>query len=667
MPFSMVGSSRIEYFIALCVFVVVLILLLASPEETQPICRQFDLFTTREREIMAARILAQDRSRCHARAHSELKDKDDVVVICGGTAGLVVAARLTENENVSVLVLKAGENAIQDPRVAMSAIWSSILGTERGWDFTVPQGVYWEDPALLTPRSLYRPEPRTSTPGSHLAIPVGPGATWLRIFPSFTPSSIPDEAVKEHPNLGRIDGSTTGVNGPVQVAFTSSAQDPQSQAWHETFKNLGYGLQGNSFSGRAVGAWSIPGAIDAASGTRSYAATAYLVPANSRSNLQIATGAQVDKILLEVSRDGDRAVASGVAFKLADGTNHHVKAVREVMLAAGVFGSPKVLELSGIGNKTLLEKFSIEPKVDNISLDNGSQLRGCRRSHDRRLPPTSEPEFMQVLMQMYQEHKAGPLASQSLTSYAYMPIMSEVLEQLEPGLQTSLEKFVAQIDGEPKSEVERQHFNRIKSNLSSSSPFDAATASLFMLPPQVKLHGGPKQSGMTRDPKPSNFISLGASLQQPLSRGTSHISSLDPSAPPTIDPRYFSHPLDIELYARHIIGIEVLAKTAPLSNYLKAGGRRAQPGEPYVDTLEKGKAYVRQATLTNIYPVGTCAMLPRDSGGVVDERLKVYGVEGLRVVDSSIMPLSPCTNIQTTVYTVAENAADLIKEDHGLL
>ncbi|KAI1824685.1 putative GMC oxidoreductase [Xylaria intraflava] len=616
------------------------------------------------------------------------KDKYDFVVIGGGTAGLVVAARLTEKENVSVLVLEAGEDATQDPRVAMPAGWASILGTERDWDFiTVPQ-------AHMNNRQIGQPQGRalggSSAINAEVFIPPrasdfdawksfgNPGWAWRDVAPyfrKFHTLRVPDEAVKEHLDLAWIDDSTRGLDGPVQAAFTGTVQDPLGQAWHKTFKNLGFGLQGDPFSGRAAGAWSVPGTIDTTSGTRSYAATAYLVPASSRKNLQVVTGAHVEKILLEDARDGDGVVASGVAFKLVDGSSHQVRATREVVLAAGVFGSPKILELSGIGNKALLGKLGIETRVDNANVGENLQdhvLSGISFEAAEGVMTgdcllRQEPEPMKIFAQMYQETKSGPFASQSIMSYAYMPVMSEALERLEPGLQSSLEKLVSQLDGEPKSELEKRHFDLIKSKLFSSSPFDAATASLFMLPAQVNLHNGPKQSGLTHDPKPGNFVSMGGALQQPLSRGTSHISSSDPLAPPIIDPRYFSHPLDVELYARHLMGVEILAKTAPLSNYLKVGGRRAQPGEPRVDTLEKAKTYLRQATLTNNHPVGTCAMLPRASGGVVDERLRVYGVKGLRVVDSSIMPLSPCANIQTTVYTVAEKAADLIKKDHGLL
>ncbi|KAI1322958.1 putative GMC oxidoreductase [Xylariaceae sp. FL0255] len=622
---------------------------------------------------------------------SALKTKYDFVIVGGGTAGLVLAARLTENESVSVLILESGESATEDPRVTMPAGWSSIIGTEYDWDFiTSPQ-------ENLNNRRVGQPQGRvvggSSAINGQVFVPPrasdfdawesfgNHGWAWCDVAPyfrKFHTLSVPDQPVREHLSLEWLNESTRGVDGPIQAVFTSSVQDPLSRAWNETFKALGFELQGDPFSGRAIGAWNIPRSIDAASGTRSYAASAYLDRLKSRANLQVTTGANVSRILLNTSSEGDAAIASGVAFELTDGTTHRVYASKEVIIAAGVFGSPKLLELSGIGDKSLLEKLDIEVKIDNPNVGGNLQdhmMTGLSfEAADGVMTGDcllrQEPEFMQLFKQMYEEHKSGPLASQSLTSYAYMPVPSEKLEMLEPGLQSKFKRLVTQLSNENMTDLEKKNFDQIKSNTSLSSSSDllqqVPTASWFMLPAQVNLHNGPKQAGMMRDPRPGNFVSLGVSLQQPLSRGTSHISSTDPSVPPIIDPRYLSHPLDIELYARHLMGLEVLATTAPLSNFLKTGGRRAQPGEPRVDTLESAKAYLQQTILSSNHPVGTCAMLPRDMGGVVDERLRVYGAKGLRVVDSSIMPLSPCANIQTTVYTVAEKAADLIKEDHGL-
>ncbi|RYO84414.1 hypothetical protein DL764_009339 [Monosporascus ibericus] len=612
----------------------------------------------------------------------------DFVIIGGGTAGLVVAARLTENVDVSVLVLEAGEDASQDPRVNIPALWSAVLGTDLDWDFmTVPQ-------EKMNGRRIGQPQGRvlggSSAINAEVFIPpstVGfdaweclgnPGWTWNDIAPYFRrfhTLNMPDEATAKHLDLSWIDETTKGTRGPIQASFTGVVEDPLGKAWNKTFQKLGLVFEGDPFNGRGLGGWCIPASIDPVSKTRSYAAAAYFAPAKSRENLKVVTGATVNKILLERQTNGDTMSAQGVIFRLKDGTTHQVNANREVLLAAGVFQSPKILELSGVGDKALLDKFGIETKVNNPGvgenlqdhLMTGVSFEAAEDVITGDCLLRQEPQLVQTSMQMYQEQKSGPFASQSLLSYAFMPAMFQALEKAEPQLQEGLVEALQRLEaGASVSELEKQQYGFIKTILRSSAPHEAS-GSLFMIPAQVNLHNGPKQAGMTKDIKPGNFISMGASLQYPLSRGTSHISSSDPSAPPTIDPRYLSHPLDIEIYARHLMIIEVLAKTAPLANYLKPGGRRAQPGDARVDTLERAKEYIRQTALTDNHPVGTCAMLPREKGGVVDARLRVYGVEGLRVVDSSIMPLIPRANIQTSVYAVAEKAADLIKEDHGLM
>lgn len=147
----------------------------------------------------------------------------------------------------------------------------------------------------------------------------------------------------------------------------------------------------------------------------------------------------------------------------------------------------------------------------------------------------------------------------------------------------------------------------------------------------------------------------------PLSRGSSHINSADVTAKPTIDPRYMTHPLDVEILARLVAYIDTITKTEPFAGLLKPGGRRSYGSPEDLTDLGQARAYVKSSTLSCWHPTSTCALLPRERGGVVDPQLRVYGVEGLRIVDSSIIPVQTRGNTQTTVYAVAERAADLIK------
>jgi choline dehydrogenase len=176
-------------------------------------------------------------------------------------------------------------------------------------------------------------------------------------------------------------------------------------------------------------------------------------------------------------------------------------------------------------------------------------------------------------------------------------------------------------------------------------------------------------SGLFQHDDPGNYVGSAAVLQHPFSRGSSHITSSDPKVAPRIDPRYLSHPLDLSIMADAVLFIQKLFETQPITNFVKdnpdGNGKKIQPIYKIEKKLDRTRALelVKKAAISSWHPVGTCAMLPKDEGGVVDERLRVYGVGGLRIVDASIIPLQVRGNIASAVYAIAERAADIIKED----
>ena len=157
------------------------------------------------------------------------------------------------------------------------------------------------------------------------------------------------------------------------------------------------------------------------------------------------------------------------------------------------------------------------------------------------------------------------------------------------------------------------------------------------------------------------------SLNHPFSRGNVHIASSSVSAKPRIDPKYLSHPMDIEIIARHVQLLSKLLSIPSLAKFFKQGGNRipsyAFSEEGKEMSLEEAKKIARAQMISNQHPSGSCMMAPMERGGVVDERLRVHGVKGLRVVDASIFPVVPRGNIITSVYATAEKAADMIKQD----
>jgi choline dehydrogenase-like flavoprotein len=153
-----------------------------------------------------------------------------------------------------------------------------------------------------------------------------------------------------------------------------------------------------------------------------------------------------------------------------------------------------------------------------------------------------------------------------------------------------------------------------------------------------------------------------STLVHPLSRGSSHIQSADPTKHPRINPKYLSHPLDLEVFARHVLYVSKIVSTQPFASLIKSDGATNPPtGLP--KTLDEAKSWAKQGTISQYHPSGTCAMMSEELGGVVNERLIVHGTKNLRVVDASIFPMVPKGPITSTVYAVAERAADIIKED----
>ncbi|KAF2877677.1 glucose-methanol-choline oxidoreductase, partial [Massariosphaeria phaeospora] len=153
-------------------------------------------------------------------------------------------------------------------------------------------------------------------------------------------------------------------------------------------------------------------------------------------------------------------------------------------------------------------------------------------------------------------------------------------------------------------------------------------------------------------------ITLATALSHPLSTGTVYIVSSSATAPPAVDHRYLTNAIDLELHARHVRYLESVAAAAPFStSILKPNGKRNDPRAFFEGSLEKATEFVKLASTTNWHSVGTCAMAPRERGDVVDPSFCVYGVKGLRVIDTSVFPLIPQSNTQSLVYVVAERAS----------
>lgn len=474
----------------------------------------------------------------------------------------------------------------------------------------------------------------------------------------------PDDATAEHLHLSWLPADLSRFSGPLQASFAGVKEDPVSSAWVKTFENLKHPLTANPFDGKSIGAYNGPSTIDAASKTRSYANSAYCSPFANRTNVHLLTGAMVKRIVFEPIEGQSDLRATGVEY-IQNGTFQCVNATKEIIISAGALNSPKILELSGVGDPTILSPHDIPVNIPNPYVGTNLQdhlLNGISyevadgiTTGDNLL--RGDQATIAAAMHAYQANQTGPFTSSGMTSYAYLPPPDFLHSQNQETLASILHTLVNKRGSHP---LDSHRYLRLHSLLTN---LDEGTAQYFLFAAQSNVAGRNTTGGISEGVVDGNFITLVTALSHPLSTGTVHISSSDVDAKPVIDPKYLSDEdgIDLEMHARAIRHLESIAATEPMKGLLKPGGRRNHPDAFVGNDLDKAKKFAAVGGSSNWHPCGTCAMSPREKGGVVDSEFRVYGARGLRVVDASVFPFVPQSNLQGMVYGVAERAADIIR------
>jgi choline dehydrogenase-like flavoprotein len=527
-------------------------------------------------------------------------DAFDYVIVGAGSAGCVLANRLSADLSVRVALVEAGPRD-SHPFIHVPAAVAAAIGTPSlGWG-------YWTAPqAHMDGRRI--PIPRGRVLGGSSAIngmvynrghpsdyddwaALGNvGWSYREVLPYFVRSE-DNESLGHLPHHGKGgEMAVTDIRHPnrLNFAFLEAMQQLQIRPTPDFTGHdpEGFGLrQGNIKGGR-----------------RESMATAFLRPAERRSNLTVVTNALCRRMVIEGKR------ATGVEV-IQNGASRVLAARREVVVSGGAIGSPQILLLSGIGDGAALQKLGIEVKHHLPAV--GANLQ----------------DHLAVLVQMVTDNDA--------TSYGIS------VKAAPRGAWNLLEYAL---------------FRRgpLSSNLFESTAFLRTTPELKR--PDIQYVFQPARRNQNTFPIPigHGFV-MSSVLLYPKSRGTITLASPDPSAAPVIDPNLLSEPEDYEPLLRAIAFSRRAFATQP---FVKYGAREFLPGKDVQDP-EALKAYIRRTGVTVHHPAGTCRM-GSDPDSVLDPQLRVRGIEGLRVADASIFPILVGGNTNAPVVMVAEKASDMI-------
>jgi choline dehydrogenase-like flavoprotein len=459
--------------------------------------------------------------------------------------------------------------------------------------------------------------------------------------------------------------STSAKNpakSPLQI--TIPEEDTEwPRVWRETLARLGFPVAEDAVtSGNILGSL-MGGETIGLDKKRSYSAKVYLDDiVRSRSNLKVWTQLTVERILFKKCNSGTPTAVGVVVRNSETGTLKSVLANKEVILSGGAINSPRLLELSGVGNPKILEPLGIEVVVNNPNvgehLQNHPLLTVTFEAQDEDGFDTidqilrKDKEAISKVQAAYVKG-AGPGSKSNLNVLAQLPV------ELDAELKEALDNMLPQ-HSDASASLAKAHEAFVRAVV--TSPKEASGC--YMTAPGFMCLSG-AGSFVPPEPGTEKYFKMGIHLAHPPSRGSVHIkSSTTPlsSSDISIDPNFFSHPFHVEILARHVQLAEKIAMTEPLSRHLKLDGKRS-PGMPkaggFAD-ITVAKKYVLDRAAGAHHWTGSCAMMPQELGGVVDSKLRVYGCANLRVCDASIMPISPRSIPQGIVYAVAEHAAEII-------
>ncbi|EFN84157.1 glucose dehydrogenase [FAD, quinone] isoform X1 [Harpegnathos saltator] len=589
--------------------------------------------------LLVAQCSLSDTSKYPADRSEEIARNSniefDFVVVGAGSAGSIVARRLTEIENWKVLLIEAGDDPSAISEIPL--LFMEILSTAEDYaydaesDELICQGCKnkrckWNKGKVLGGSStingmmyIYGNDEdynEWSRMGNE-------GWSYEEVLPYFKKSQNCDYVHNDEESR-----KYCGHDGPMHLRYFNYTDTGIEKMFMDAARELNVPILQNINSAKYTGYGIAP--VITNDGRRINMAEAFLSPIKDKSNLYVMKSSRADAILL----DGTRAV--GVHVTLKDGRSIDVKVSKEVILSAGSIASPQLLMLSGIGPRQHLLEMGISSVVDSPvgkNLQNHVGWQGLYLAYKNETARPPSPTFIMDETYQYLMHKRGTFATNGGFHFVSFVNVSD-----------------------PTSKYADTGFFHIHY---PQWHVDLMTSKIFSMADDIK-------QGIIKMLKDVDLLVPMTSLLKPKSRGELLLRSKDPALPVKIYAKSFSEQEDIDGmlksldFVKKILKTETFVRQGAWLHHLDIPGcRHTEP-----DSDEYWRCNLRHMSFEYFHPVGTAKMGPReDPTAVVDARLRVHGVQGLRVIDVSIMPTINSGTTMAPAMMIGEKGADLIKQD----